>query len=234
MDPAVIALFRELADRSPLEREKYYARQRVPAAIRAEVESLLRFDGETIDAIHGRVAALAAQVVLDGREALNGAGLPEDGREAVENALPGAPGPALANGTVFGPYRVVRPLGRGGMGVVHETDEIESGRRVAIKVLHGPRQNTTERECFEREGRLAASVNHPNCVFGASEIEGHPVIAMEVMDGTLADRLKKDGRRGSAAWPTVLTARARPATGAGEAVRRRDDVAATGGRGRRR
>jgi serine/threonine protein kinase len=49
---------------------------------------------------------------------------------------------------------------------------------------------TRERERFEREGRLAASLNHAHCVFvfGASEIDGHPVIAMEVMQGTLADQ----------------------------------------------
>jgi hypothetical protein len=195
MDPAVIALFRELADRSPLERERYYARQRVPAAIRAEVESLLRFDGETIDAIQSRVAALAAQVVVDGREALHAAALPEDGRQAVENASPGAPGPALANGTVFGPYRIVRPLGRGGMGVVYEADEIESGRRVALKVLEEHINDERERERFDREGRLAASINHPHCVFvfAASELDGRMAIAMELMGGTLADRLKAHG-----------------------------------------
>ena len=42
-----MALFRKLADREPAEREAYYARQRIPEAIRAEVESLLRFDGDT-------------------------------------------------------------------------------------------------------------------------------------------------------------------------------------------
>ena len=183
MNRDVIALFRDLADRSPAEREEYYVRHGVPAALRAEVESLLRFDGETVDAVQGRVAAVAARILLDEQESLKAAG------------RSGAAAPLLANGAVFGPYRIVRPLGRGGMGAVYEADEIESGRRVALKVLAGTQQNTRERERFEREGRLAASLNHPHCVFvfAASEIDGHPVIAMEVMQETLADRLKRGG-----------------------------------------
>jgi uncharacterized RDD family membrane protein YckC len=185
MTPDVIALFRELADRSPEERVQYYLRHAVPAVLSAEVESLLRFDGESRDEPRGRVAA-AAQVLLDGRDT-RGAGTVEDRAATVP--------PILATGTVFGPYRIVTPLGRGGMGVVYAADEVESGRRVALKVLTAAPQSMRERERFEREGRLAASLNHPHCVFvfAASEIDGHPVIAMEVMQETLADRLKRDG-----------------------------------------
>jgi hypothetical protein len=64
MDRDSIALFRELADRSPSERDDYYARHQVPAALRAEVESLLRFDDESTDPLHGYVASAAERVVL--------------------------------------------------------------------------------------------------------------------------------------------------------------------------
>jgi eukaryotic-like serine/threonine-protein kinase len=97
--------------------------------------------------------------------------------------------------TEFGGYRVRQVLGRGGMGVVYEAEEIGSGRRVALKVLEQRLGDARERERFEREGRLAASIDHEHCVFvfGAAEIRGVPAIAMELMQGTLADRLTSGG-----------------------------------------
>ena len=81
------------------------------------------------------------------------------------------------------------------MGIVYEAEEVDSARRVALKVIATPLQNQGERDRFLREGRLAASINHPNCVyvFGACEIDGQPVIALEPMLETLADRLHRDG-----------------------------------------
>jgi hypothetical protein len=94
----------------------------------------------------------------------------------------------------FGGYRVLRLLGRGGMGAVYEAEQRDPGRRVALKVLGHTIDSAEMRARFMREGRLAASVNHPNSVyiFGTEEIEGAPVIAMElVAGGTLRDRLRK-------------------------------------------
>jgi eukaryotic-like serine/threonine-protein kinase len=94
----------------------------------------------------------------------------------------------------FGGYKIIRPLGQGGMGAVYEAEEIASGRRVALKVLSHSLDSATTRQRFLREGRLAASVNHPNSVyiFGTEEIEGQPVITMELAPGgTLQDRVKQ-------------------------------------------
>jgi len=93
-------------------------------------------------------------------------------------------------GQRFGPYLIVRPLGKGGMGQVYEAEEEDSGRRVAIKLLSRGLGDGEERERFLREGQLAASLSHPNCVyvFGTSEVQGFPVIAMELApSGTLKD-----------------------------------------------
>ena len=106
----------------------------------------------------------------------------------------------LQPGSVLGPYRIVATLGRGGMGVVYEAEEIEDGRRVALKVLSPERRRDIDRERFHRESRLAASLDHPHCVyiFGAWEIEGELVIAMELMRETLGSWRMRDGQLASA------------------------------------
>jgi len=96
----------------------------------------------------------------------------------------------------FGGYRLLRLLGRGGMGAVYEAEQLATGRRVALKMLDQQLDSPDMRQRFLREGRLAARVNHPNSlyIFGSEEIEGHPVITMEIADcGTLGDKLKKSG-----------------------------------------
>jgi uncharacterized RDD family membrane protein YckC len=96
----------------------------------------------------------------------------------------------------FGEYRILRLLGRGGMGAVYEAEDLSSGRRVALKVLGHSLDSPDTRKRFLREGRLAASINHPNTVYvyGTEEIEGAPVITMELLPGgTLHDRVKAEG-----------------------------------------
>jgi len=115
---------------------------------------------------------------------------------AAGSAVPVAPAPALEPGTEWGPYRIGRLLGRGGMGEVYEVDHLASGRRVALKVLRNRLQSQDERARFLREGQLAASVSHPHTVyiFGSEEIGGTPVISMELLTGgTLKDRVTADG-----------------------------------------
>jgi serine/threonine protein kinase len=99
-------------------------------------------------------------------------------------------------GQDFGAYHIVRALGRGGMGSVFEAEELDSGRRLALKVLNHSLDSPGARQRFLREGRLAASVNHPQSVFvfGTEEIQGAPVITMElVQGGTLQDRVRAHG-----------------------------------------
>jgi eukaryotic-like serine/threonine-protein kinase len=99
-------------------------------------------------------------------------------------------------GATFGGYRIVRELGRGGMGAVYDAEHLESGRRVALKVLSHRLDSPDARARFLREGRLAASINHPNSVYvyGTEEIEGTPAIAMELIaGGTLQQKVEREG-----------------------------------------
>ena len=96
----------------------------------------------------------------------------------------------------FGGYRLLGLLGRGGMGKVYEAEQLNTGRRVALKMFGQQLDSPEMRQRFLREGRLAAGVNHPNSlyVFGSEEIEDLPVITMEIAgSGTLKDQLKQRG-----------------------------------------
>lgn len=113
----------------------------------------------------------------------------------------GEPRPASSRGLPqpgeqLGHYAIEKTLGRGGMGAVYEALDLDNGRRVALKVLSHALDEPGARQRFLREGRLAASINHPNSVyvFGTEEIAGTPVISMELMPGgTLLDRVRASG-----------------------------------------
>jgi hypothetical protein len=99
--------------------------------------------------------------------------------------------------TVVGGYRLVRPLGGGGMGTVYEAEEAATGRRVALKFLSPELAASADAiERFRTEGRLASVIAHPRCVFvlAADEDAGRPYIVMELMPGdTLADLVRRQG-----------------------------------------
>src|SRR5262245_51890982 len=104
--------------------------------------------------------------------------------------------PRLTPGQTWGPYRIGRLLGRGGMGEVYEAESLETGRRLALKLLRSRLEKADDRARFLREGQLAASISHPHTVyiFGSEEIEGLPVISMELLPGgTLKERVAANG-----------------------------------------
>jgi len=110
----------------------------------------------------------------------------------------------LPAGARVGPYEVVSPLGRGGMGEVLLARDTRLGRRVALKILPGLLAGDTERlSRFEREARILASLNHPNIatMYGIEETDGVRAIAMELVEGeTLAAWIARErygGRPGS-------------------------------------
>ncbi len=107
-------------------------------------------------------------------------------KQAVVETPPAATRPEHLAGRTLGDYRILRELGRGGMGVVYEAEQLSLGRRVALKVLPfaamlGKQQLTR----FKNEARAAATLDHPNIVAiysVGSEGDVH-YYAMQLIDG---------------------------------------------------
>jgi tetratricopeptide (TPR) repeat protein/predicted Ser/Thr protein kinase len=160
----VIALFHDVADLSATEREEYYASRRIPSSIRDELEVLLRFDTKSTLADH--VAGAAGEFL------------------ATES------GPAEAS--VWGPYRVIRLLGQGGMGAVYlaKRADGEVEQQVAIKVVRGGPGLPAFQQRFLEERRILASLNHPGIarlLDAGHTDDGQPYLVMEYIDGVAID-----------------------------------------------
>jgi tetratricopeptide (TPR) repeat protein len=92
----------------------------------------------------------------------------------------------------FGDFRVIRELGRGGMGIVFEAVQESLGRHVALKVIPQHVINDAKRlERFRREAHAIAQLHHTNIVpiFGVGEHEGLPYYAMQYIRGSSLDAL---------------------------------------------
>jgi len=117
---------------------------------------------------------------------------------------------------ILGDFRLLREVGRGGMGVVYEAYQVSLDRRVALKLLHGGimrRHEAVER--FRREASLAARLEHPGIcpVYEAGEIENMPFIVMRFVEGeTLAARLRAMKADAAAARREAGTPRTSPSS----------------------
>ena len=156
-------LFHELADLSPAAREQYFARHGVDQQTRREVEELLAFDPSASGLLQ-RDIELAAQRALGHLDRV---------------------------GQRCGPYRLVRLIGRGGMGAVYLADRAdgEVSQQVAVKLLR-PGADYLERERFLQERQILATLAHPNIarLLDAGHLEdGQPFLAMEYVDGNPID-----------------------------------------------
>jgi len=112
----------------------------------------------------------------------------EDPTHEVEGA--GSDGTA---GRRIGPYRLVREVGRGGMGVVYLAARADDAyqKRVAIKVIHAGDRGPEALRFFRRERQILAGLEHPNIarlLDGGTTEDGAPYLVMEYVEGQPIDR----------------------------------------------
>jgi eukaryotic-like serine/threonine-protein kinase len=143
------------------------------SSLRHEVESLLASDEQA-----GDLDEIVAGVAAEWNAEHDGAGL---------------------LGQMVGRYKVVEPLGAGGMGEVFLAHDTMLDRSVALKLL--PRRFTSDRDRlrrFEQEARAASALNHPNIItiYEIGEVDGTRFMATEHVEGeTLREVIGKPGRQ---------------------------------------
>ena len=121
-------------------------------------------------------------------------------------------------------YRVLRELGRGGMGAVYSVEHLHTGARHALKALHahlGHRTSAVER--FRREARVTAQIQseHVAQVTDADVATGHggvPFLVMELLDGVDVEQLVRDRGRLSPAEVVAIVGQASRALARAHAV----------------
>ncbi len=116
------------------------------------------------------------------------------------------PSTSLQSGLRLGEFRILREIGRGGMGVVYLAEQPSLRRPVALKVLrHHLTLESRHVARFRREAETAARLRHPNVVaiHAVGEQDGHHYLAMDLVEGPTLARVIRDlaaiGRRPTAA-----------------------------------
>lgn len=145
---------------------------------------------------HGEIApdhpeGLCAACLLD--RTLDG----ETSQPALDAPAAGDPVRRSLEEKLRGQYRIIRMLGRGGMGSVYLARDLTLDREVAIKVVNTASGSREMYDRFRREAKTAAKLSHPNIVplhaFG--DVEGMPYFVMGYVRGeSLAARLAREGR----------------------------------------
>ena len=103
--------------------------------------------------------------------------------------------PLLVDALLDGKFRVTKEIGRGGMAAVYEAENIDIGKRVAVKVLAAELVSSrTVTERFIREARAAAAIRSPYIcdVYDVGTFDDRPFLVMELLEGeSLYDRLSR-------------------------------------------
>ena len=127
--------------------------------------------------------------------------------EKTAIATPAVSGPTLpaisvpdpmADGGHLGKYKLLRELGRGGMGVVYEALDGQLNRKVALKLMLSnpnadPKERALEEERFVQEAQLSAKLKHPNIVtvYEAGLLDGRQFLSMEMIEGQAFNEWRK-------------------------------------------
>ncbi|HNO77878.1 MAG TPA: serine/threonine-protein kinase [Phycisphaerae bacterium] len=176
----VMDLFHQACDLPDQERDQFLTDAcGDDAELRRAVEQLVQHDREACDAVRAGEQG-------EGVRAISAATLGE------ENVLPKR----------IGEYRIVRMIGKGGMGIVYEAKQDHPRRTVAVKVLHAGVGTISTMQRFQREANLLAKLQHPGIAqvleAGAGELETQsgmtavqPFLAMELVDGQTVDQYVK-------------------------------------------
>jgi formylglycine-generating enzyme required for sulfatase activity/serine/threonine protein kinase len=155
---------------------------------RPSVEEFARRYPEHADEIRDLLPALA---IMEKAKSADGASSVGRGKAPAATGR----GPSLRQ---LGDYQILREVGRGGMGVVYEAQQLSLGRHVAIKVL--PAHALLDRRQlgrFQREARSAAKLHHTNIVpvFGVGEQDGVHYYVMQFIKGLGLDTVLDELRR---------------------------------------
>jgi len=150
-------------------------------------EKLLSGESVDIDALavdHPQHAERLAELLPTMRA------IAEVGRAAANSSKDGTEFGDRTDNKTLGDFRILREIGRGGMGVVYEAEQFSLGRRVALKVLpFATMLDERQLQRFKNEARAAASLHHPNIVpvFSVGCERGVHFYAMQYIEGqTLA------------------------------------------------
>jgi serine/threonine protein kinase/WD40 repeat protein/Tfp pilus assembly protein PilF len=189
--------------REPIEElaESFLARYR--AGERPTLTEYTAGDPELADRIRELFPALVEMEEAGSEEAGQATDLVA-GREQQEAAHPES----------LGGYRIIREIGRGGMGVVYEALQEALGRRVALKVLPpGLAGDARARARFDREARAAARLHHTNIVpvFDVGHAEGRDYYSMQMIRGqgldlVIAEVMRLRRQAASPGQPTSIAA----------------------------
>jgi serine/threonine protein kinase len=156
-------------------------------------------DGATLSpdrpAMEAQTQLVSGPVDLSDAETQDGGVPPASGSELTEFLSPPQAADELGR---LGPYRILKVLGHGGMGVVYQAEDPQLRRLLALKaMLPALSARASARQRFLREARAAAAIEHDNIVaiFQVGEDRGVPYLAMPFLRGEpLDERLKREGR----------------------------------------